>query len=167
MKREKVDDFYEEAKEYCYLIDNNTLNLENVSTYITTLMKLYIHAVELPFGDNEYIPESVENQIQEMRRKSRWNAKTELEDHYVQTFNPFNSEDELDYYIITGDLSEIYEDMKEGIILYENGYKYQAMWEWGFGCYSHWGRHLTSVLRPLHSLWIDDEVCEELKKLDQ
>ena len=130
-------------------------------------MKLYSKAIDLPLDGDQYVSKSTKAKIKDMRDNSWWIAKTDVQDHYAKVFNPFAPEDDLTYYCISGDLWEIYEDIKEGVILYEDNRVFEAQWEWSLGVRYHWGRHLTSVLRPLHSILIDDEVSKEMKELDK
>lgn len=44
---------------------------------------------------------------------------------------------------ISDDLSDIYRDLMEGLVLFRNGQIESALWQWHFTYYSHWGRHLS------------------------
>ena len=44
---------------------------------------------------------------------------------------------------ISDDLSDIYRDLMEGLVLFRNGQIENALWQWRFAYYSHWGRHLS------------------------
>jgi len=52
---------------------------------------------------------------------------------------------------IADDFSDIYQDVKSGLLAYELGRKSQAVWHWRFTWGIHWGEHATSALRALHS----------------
>ena len=49
------------------------------------------------------------------------------------------------------DLSDIYRDLKEGLLLYDRGQIAEAAWEWRFKFNAHWGAHLAGAQRALHS----------------
>jgi Domain of unknown function (DUF5063) len=44
---------------------------------------------------------------------------------------------------ISDDLSDIYRDIKEGLVQYRAGQTQNALWHWHFTYYAHWGRHLS------------------------
>jgi hypothetical protein len=44
---------------------------------------------------------------------------------------------------IADDLSDIYRNLMEGLILYRADHVRNALWHWHFTYYTHWGRHLS------------------------
>jgi hypothetical protein len=44
---------------------------------------------------------------------------------------------------IDNDLGDIYADLMDGLALYRAGQYQDAVWQWHFSYYSHWGRHLS------------------------
>lgn len=52
---------------------------------------------------------------------------------------------------ITDDLVEVYNDIEDGLLLFEAGHHTDATWEWRFSFQSHWGIHAASALRVLHN----------------
>lgn len=69
---------------------------------------------------------------------------------YCKVYDVF-SEDEVPVgCAISDDLSDIYRDLKEGLLLYDSGKVNEAVWEWRFNYLIHWGRHLTGVQTALH-----------------
>jgi hypothetical protein len=65
---------------------------------------------------------------------------------------------------ISEDLADIYQDIKDFIMLFElgtNEVMYEALWECQQSFQSIWGQKVTNVLRPLHSLRYSDEDLEE------
>ena len=166
MITEELNEFYEISKRYCSLIENDILRHDNCLEYISVLMKLYIGAAKIPLEGKQYIPKIVKDKIKKMKANSCELIKSDVQDSYAQVFNPFSPKDELDFYYVTGDLLEIYQDVKEGIILFEENYKYEAMFTWSFGFHNHYGRHLISVLRPLHALLTDEDISSYMKGMD-
>ena len=56
---------------------------------------------------------------------------------------------------LAGILTEVYLDMKDGLILFGRGSdedRAQALWDWRFGLRNNWGRHIAESLTPIHSL---------------
>lgn len=63
---------------------------------------------------------------------------------YCFVFNPLDESDrEAILTTIEDDISGIYEDLKEGVALCDAGRYSDAIWEWRFAYYSHWGRHVA------------------------
>jgi hypothetical protein len=55
--------------------------------------------------------------------------------------------------LISMDLIEIYQDIRESLLMLEkNRPTADVLWSLRFDCTSHWGRHLTSVLRAIYCL---------------
>lgn len=70
-------------------------------------------------------------------------------DAYSVMFNPFEY-DPLEenppkpvIAMIADDLSDIHGDLMEGLVLYRAGQSQNAVWQWRFMYYAHWGRHLS------------------------
>ena len=64
---------------------------------------------------------------------------------------------------LADDLADIYRDLKEGLLLYENGRIAEAIWHWNHDFYAHWGEHASSALYALHSY--DSENEDEYNEL--
>lgn len=65
---------------------------------------------------------------------------------------------------ISEDLADIYQDVKDFILLFElgtNEVMYEALWECRQSFQSYWGQKITNVMRPLHTLRYSDEELEE------
>jgi hypothetical protein len=44
---------------------------------------------------------------------------------------------------ISDDLSDIYRELMQGLVLFQSGQIESALWQWHFTYYAHWGRHLS------------------------
>ncbi|HET9956088.1 MAG TPA: DUF5063 domain-containing protein [Polyangiaceae bacterium] len=55
------------------------------------------------------------------------------------------------------DLGDIYQDLRGGLVHWENGEPREALWAWRFNFQIHWAEHATSALRALFALsaWRD------------
>ncbi|MFN2529064.1 MAG: DUF5063 domain-containing protein [Candidatus Baltobacteraceae bacterium] len=82
--------------------------------------------------------------------QERWKSLTEKlsvlpVQHYQIVFDTLT--DGPDVAPVTGwladDLADIYLDLKKGLAEMNHGRVDDAIWEWRFGYFSHWGRHLT------------------------
>jgi len=58
---------------------------------------------------------------------------------------------------VLDDLSDIYLDLRRGLLLWRDGASGKALWEWRFNFEVHWGEHATGALRALYTLsaWHD------------
>jgi hypothetical protein len=54
---------------------------------------------------------------------------------------------------LADDLGDIWRDLKEGLLLLDGGGVEDAIWEWRFSFWHHWGQHLVGALHVIHSLW--------------
>ena len=77
-------------------------------------------------------------------------------DFYNLVFDPY---DFVDSTPVTGsladDVTDIYRDLKNGLVAYDAGETEDAVWEWRFEFDSHWGRHAANALYAIHVLTID------------
>jgi hypothetical protein len=65
-------------------------------------------------------------------------------DMYSVVFNPLDENDrEPVFGSLHADIAEIYVDVRSGMSLCERDFYEDAIWEWRFSYYSHWGRHLA------------------------
>ena len=56
---------------------------------------------------------------------------------------------------LADDLADIYRDLKNGLNLFDSSADHgqlKAVYAWRLSFYSHWGKHLTDAMRPLHRL---------------
>lgn len=74
---------------------------------------------------------------------------------YWEIFDSSNSEEkEPVYALLADDLADIYNDLRRGLIIYEQGKLPEAFWEWKFNFEIHWGNHLTSAQKVIRDyLW--------------
>lgn len=71
---------------------------------------------------------------------------------YCVVFDAINAQDrEPVVETLDNDISDIYADLRDGILRYEAGRYGDALWEWQFSYWSHWGRHLTHAQTAVYS----------------
>lgn len=51
---------------------------------------------------------------------------------------------------IADDLTDIYRNVMEGLVEYRAGRVQNALWQWHFTYYSHWGRHLSHAQTAIY-----------------
>ena len=144
---QEIDSFYEYAKIFCQYIHETEITYDSIDYLISTVMRLYIAALELPemepeTNDNidmsEYIPKSVK-------------ISKDLPEAYWEVFNPFEK-NEVVGGSLKDDLSDIIRDLERGISEYDAGRIGNARFEWHFGLLHHWGQHAVDFIKALHAL---------------
>jgi len=70
-------------------------------------------------------------------------------------FEPFEPRAKAISFSVSGDLADIYCDVKEGVLKIgkrSNVLSPSIVWEWKLKLETHWGRHAVSAIAALHSL---------------
>jgi hypothetical protein len=76
---------------------------------------------------------------------------------YWDVFDPLNADDrEPVCTTLADDLADIWGDLRDGLSLLATGRITEAVWEWRFAFNVHWGKHLTSAQRAIHSYCGDE-----------
>jgi hypothetical protein len=159
-------DFAECSIEYCNLLDSyekfdRIIFLINVHRILS---KLYFLGSRLPIYE-EYSSDKTE---MDNKTGSMSFYHTKLNDlrsylngmnDYFHIYNPIEMKN-LDpiHYDISGDLSEIYDDLMSNIPNWSSGdknIKADALWNWQFSWVQHWGKHALSALKAMH--WYIEE----------
>ena len=79
-------------------------------------------------------------------------------DYYKKVFDPWKTEDPL-YGSISDDLADIWRDLKLGMLVLAKDDASNAICEWRFHFFHHWGRfHAAGLLHPLFSLAFSEEL---------
>ncbi|MGD0967843.1 MAG: DUF5063 domain-containing protein [Candidatus Aquilonibacter sp.] len=75
---------------------------------------------------------------------------------YSIVLNPVGPDDrEAVLKNLDDDVGDIYADLLDGILLYEKGQFGDALWEWQFSYWTHWGSHLVQAQAAVHSYLAD------------
>ena len=143
MQNKPVEDFFSSAVNYCSLVENfNSAETQNkLKTLLVSLLDLYTKALYLP----EIEPEN-DNPTDLEVFKIEFNEFGQ----YWEVFNPYSLEEPVGA-SLSDDISDIYQDVKRGILLYEQKEQTQAIWQWKFHFDIHWGNHAVDAVRALHS----------------
>lgn len=133
------------AVNYCSLVESfNSAETQNkLKTLLVSLLDLYTKALYLPEiePENDYL-----NDLEILIPKIEFNEF----DQYWEVFNPYSLEEPVGA-SLSDDISDIYQDIKRGILLYEQKEKIQAIWQWKFHFDIHWGNHTVDAVRALNS----------------
>jgi hypothetical protein len=173
LQSEAVRNFVAAAEAYCAFIENQQpLTLKQfVWEAADRLATLYKNGLALPDIETDVEPDyaALRNrhiEIKEIiiplanRCLSEMREKLGNYDVYHLVFQPYDDvADEPISFTVAMDLIEIYDDMKEGLVLFSDGGEraLQAIWDWKYGLISHWGaHHLVNVLKPI--TWIMNDI---------
>ena len=146
MSKDKAEEFYEHADEYCHFIAENVVTADKVSSLMKLLMTLYISAMNLPETEPE-IMQSSSNIAEDVSVRIGEHIST----IYWEVFDPYVDEDPTCGDLID-DLSDIAADLRNGMKEYEAGRFGNAIFEWKFRLSNHWGQHIVDALRALHAI---------------
>lgn len=84
----------------------------------------------------------------------------------IQYYKDHGTEEEyLATVLLPGDLSELYQDTKAALTVFNRGSDdnlRNAIWEWRFGFMGHYGKHMTSAIRTVHLM-----LCGSLHYIDE
>ena len=143
----KMDDFYSMATEFCEYIHDNVISVQDVDYLLSTLMKLYASALELPHIEPEIkdISDSLERKPQNIKFHKDFST------NYNMIFNPIHDEDPVCGDLLD-DLRDIVSDLQSGIDEYEAGNIGNAVFEWSFRLSAHWGQHAVDAIKVLHTI---------------
>ncbi|MCD7036507.1 DUF5063 domain-containing protein [Metabacillus sp. GX 13764] len=145
MINEDVKSFLSSANHYCTMIDSlHGFNEKSLDELLAALLELYIKALRLP----EVEPDHAEAPQFEISFPKADFAKYE---YYWEVFDPYKLEEPV-CGSLSDDILDIYKDLKEGIILFEQNTPNEAIWHLKFSFQTHWGLHAVNALRALHAV---------------
>jgi hypothetical protein len=159
LKKIKVDaavhEFAEIAERYCAWAESPLGGGdEEMLTARRLLAELHRAAINLPdLGSSENVEVAVpaEKWAVVCRRFHQLPVNK-----YWDVFNPFEYEEPV-LNTLFDDLTDIYRDLKRGLLIYEQGKLTEAVWEWRFNFEGHWGAHLTGAQRAIHAYCLERE----------
>lgn len=166
---EAVSHFAKSAQEFCSLLEKSASvsDREFVQQAAYLLATLYAAGLSLPTLDNE--PEeqqaSIEDTSFEHTSEIERQTGQKLGKHnlYWEFFDPYDQSSPLTN-TLSDDLSDIYGDIKRGLIAYQKGTARSvsaAVWEWKFHFIIHWSDHAVDALRAIHRIvspYLNDEL---------
>lgn len=157
--KDRTEKFVSAAREYCSWAEREALTPEEeVKKAIYLIASLYLNALVLSRdGAGEDIDgKEVTNEEWKLilKRFSSFPFN-----YYSVSYSPANLEEKPVTGNVADDLADIYRDIKDGLWLYDNGHRVEAVWEWKQTFNTHWGRHAVSALHALHC-YIADEYVE-------
>jgi hypothetical protein len=166
---EEVLEFVRAAADYCSALEHaQEGKLSDLIDQLHRLLsKLYHAATCLPELDSQFEDLGQRFVTEEDYEFIRKKLLTKLGqyDAYEEVFDEGRVEFEDSVgESISEDLADIYQDIKDFILLFEigtNEVMHEALWECKQSFQTFWGQKVTNVLRPLHGLRYSDEELEE------
>lgn len=147
----ELQQFHEAASAYCTWAEGQVMSADkDVVEALRHLTALYRLALELPdvFGEEDPV-EILEIDVKRVVRRFS-HFPFEL---YAVCFNPLELDDAPVVGAISDDLTDIWLDLRGGVLLYQEGHHLAAAWHWRFDFLHHWGRHAVSAISALHA-WL-------------
>jgi hypothetical protein len=115
------------------------------------LLDLYRAALELPMSAPASGKKTPEVEHAEWRVVVQNIGKRLPVGYYGEIFNPLQVPSEEPVIgDVSDDIGDIYRDLVNGLLAYEQGEIDEAIWRWKFALRNHWGNHATSTIRTLH-----------------
>ena len=157
---EVAEQFRRAAESYCALIEETSADGRDVyDAILERLASLYLAGQRLP-----QIEPATEEGLPDRPTMAAMSSVTQ---RLSPSFEPRDFYWSVDPYdrkpqkntpgsTISGDLAEIWRDVKQGLLALEAGSpEDDVVWDWWFGFDSHWGRHAVDALAALHKLRSD------------
>ena len=147
-----VDEFAALARRYCVWAEGPPGDPDEDLTTARGLLAL-LQAAVLPLPDNCPTTGSADDLISTEAWKERY-ARFELLPikGYWKVFDALVMEQPV-FNTLADDLSDIWRDLKQGLLLYDSGNVEEAIWQWRFNYEIHWGRHLLGAEYAIHSFF--------------
>jgi hypothetical protein len=158
--QKELDCFASKAKAFCDWVEGDFKDpLEELLKAEQLLTELHSSILGLSNADAvwEDVEDLTETEEYSDADKAAWHASREKFtalpiDGYWEIFDASNIEDDSPVFAtVSDDLSDIYSDLKGGLILYEKEMFAEAFWEWRFNFEIHWGNHLVGCQKAIRN----------------
>ena len=147
-----IDTFVDATVRFCYWAEGNSENSISDLTFAQKILtELHLAVFDLP--DIEPETDKISNLLDE----NDWNIVRERFsmlpfNGYWSIFDPIaDSSEEPVYNLLSDDLSDIYGNLKESHLIFQQGKITDAVWQWRFDFRTHWGHHLLSAQYAIHN----------------
>lgn len=139
-------EFYEIAKDFNEYISNTIITKKEIVTLISKVSNLYLLANSLKdtkSDGNIDFHAKVDSSVIRIGE--------DIENRYWLVFDPYDKDSEVSN-TISDDLEDITRDLNKGIIEYEKGHINNALFNWYCTYITHWGDHVTNLLKALNTI---------------
>jgi hypothetical protein len=156
-EQQAVRDFPRAAESFCELIDrlgecNRGQLFDKVAVQLAHVCSIaaQLPVVEPDTEGEDYSEEEVASHSEEYQKlTTSLRKKINDLDVYWTVFDPTRRE-EPDSGSLSGDLAEVYLDLKDALELHRRGGATNDLyWDWRFDFRSHWSRHATEALKVI------------------
>ena len=137
-------------------ISNKTVPHSFLSKCRLLLLQIYTLGVQLPDVEPEEIEFSKNDYPSPISSIEILLGKYDM---YNEVFDPIY-DNEIVGASLSDDLADIYQDLKDPLIDFDNNKKNDAIWSWKFNIQGHCGDHLVDSLRAIHRL-VNDHMPED------
>lgn len=143
--------FVQNAKTYCSLVETPTAEIRDFAQQLAMILGLLYHgALNLPedFTEDDLLEEALDTTALAQALRDKFGAH----DLYRVVSGLYGDEEAVTVAVLSDDLTDIYRDIKAGLIGYEQGLEDAAIEHWIITFRAHWGMHLVNSLKALQSL---------------
>ena len=153
-----VEIFRQSAESFCALVEEPRSEPKQgaLEAFLVALSEVYYLGLLLPQiepSTNDWPLDDIAAREADVR--ATLSQLMGREDLYWLVLNPLSNSKEPVGELLSADLSEIWGDLKGGLLTLER-YGEAALddvhWDWRFSLKSHWGSHAVNALTALHSL---------------
>ncbi|OQY03539.1 MAG: hypothetical protein B6I20_04820 [Bacteroidetes bacterium 4572_117] len=160
LNKQKIEEFLLVANEYCMLIENITEYskkelLENTQK-ILSLIYIKTSVLQVPDGEDESYIEKFVKEEDWLFIKNEISEKLGKHESFFEVFTPETNEtDNAENISLSEALSDIYQDMKDIVTLYQIGNNESvegALLDCKINFEMYWGPRLLAVLSVIHNI---------------
>ena len=149
-----IDTFFANAENFCGFLDKlNSFTTKQCRQLLIKLTEIYLDAIALQSSD-------FDTDYNEDTAVDRLYVNFGQYDIYNEIYNPYN-DDQVVCGSLQDDFADIYNDLKIGIILYKQGLKNDAYFQWWWSFNNHWSYHAVDALRALNAIYIEE--CSKMQ----
>ncbi len=150
----ELKSFADTARSFCAWCEGASLGAEPEVAAAAWMSRLNAAALALPDVGYENA-----NDLPELAGSAYENAKRNLAPfwgrYYREFFDPDPMiEDAWGLGDIGDDLTDVYLDIRRGLLVFDQGETGEALWYWSCMHRAHWGRHAIGAIYALHCLSI-------------
>ena len=146
-----LEQFISLSREYILTIESlsdKTMPHAFLTKCLPLLIQIYTHGIKLPNVEPDNNDVSKEDYPSPVLSIAKVLEKYDL---YNKVFDPTFDENIITS-TISDDLADIYRDLKDPLLDYDNERKNNAIWSWKFNIQGHCGNHIVDALRVIHRL---------------
>ncbi|HEY9029412.1 MAG TPA: DUF5063 domain-containing protein [Burkholderiaceae bacterium] len=138
------------ARAFCAWCEAASPDPDAATRAAAWIARLHAAALALPEVGCDYFEELPEPPEAALRR-ARANLGAFDGWYYREVFDPDPTLDDRPVMGDVGDdLTDIWLDVRQGLIRFEQGHVREALWHWSYLHRIHWGRHAVGALFALH-----------------